>query len=256
MALTQDDWLELLNACPRPTAAERQARTYRRLWSSGTQPRMFKCDDEQDYVVKRNHLGKAVITEQIAGRLGALMGAPVPVVTLVEVPAFLTSEPKVAPITAGIHHGSQVIPHTSQDREEITDKDMEINFSRFASLALFYGWFGAADHQVVYRQWPPREVSSVDHGEFLPDGHLWTIAGLSAVPPASPDGLIVRRCRLESEHLCAASDGLVAVSSRNIASAVAAVPENWGFPIEEQVAVAMYLARRREELLASLGCTQ
>jgi hypothetical protein len=42
--------------------------------------------------------------------------------------------------------------------------------SRFASIAIFYGWLGANDRQFIYGKNAPYKVYSVDHGHFFPNG--------------------------------------------------------------------------------------
>jgi len=256
MALTSEHWAYLLQEWRQPIVVKRRAQIYTKFFDTASDPRMFKCDDGKHYVLKSNHLGKSVITEQIAGRLGALMGAPVAIVDLVELPQEFADEPAIAPMQPGIHHGSRYIEHTGDRRQEISYRDMDVNLPRFSALALFYGWFGVfGDHQVIYRDWPPKEVSSVDHGELFEGGSKWTAESLRAAPPSTPDELVMKRCQLEIDHLKGSCDGLVAITNANIASAITAVPEDWGFPVDDQVAIAMYLERRREELLASVGCT-
>jgi hypothetical protein len=137
------------------------------------------------------------------------------------------------------------------DGWEMEHLDEEENLDRYASLAVLYGWTQAADHQFLYGKTPPHLVYSVDHGHFLEGGPEWTTASLLSAPKAIPDRLIASSAALSRKALQTATLRLQGVADDDIAEAVAAPPDSWGMMMHERVALAEYLARRRDDLLAA-----
>ncbi len=152
---------------------------------------------------------------------------------------------------AGIGHGSLFI-EGCYDGWELEHVDEEENLDRYALLAALYGWTQAADHQFLYRKMPPHLVYSVDHGHFLEGGPEWTTASLLVAPKALPNCLIASSAALSRNALQSATLRLQRVADEDIAEAVAAPPDSWGMMMHERVALAEYLARRRDDLLATV----
>lgn len=227
------------------------AQTVRRQWDSASSPWLMKCDDGEYYVVKGRHNGRVIVNDQLVGRLGMAMGAPVGEVVVVNVPETLIDvEPALPRGMVGTAHGSRYLRGCSDDREASAAIDLDTNRARFALLAVLYGWVGANDHQVIYRNQPPRLVYSVDHGHFFPGGPDWTETDLWSASSARPDPIIMNQCHLGNQDIVLACRSLEQVSDVDIASVTAAVPDDWQFASSERFAVAEYLLRRRQELLA------
>jgi hypothetical protein len=132
----------------------------------------------------------------------------------------------------------------------IANTDLEANRSRFASLAILYGWLRSGNEQFVYQNQPPRLVHSTDHGHFFGRGDpVWVIADLNNAPPAVAAETLVSTCALTPADLQAACQPLREVSDKLIAAAVAAPPDEWGISVDERAAMCVYLAKRRGELL-------
>jgi hypothetical protein len=142
-----------------------------------------------------------------------------------------------------IFHGSCWIPDC-QESEEINLHDLPENRSRFARLAILYGWLQAKDRQFLYRKLNPKLVYSHDHGTFFPSD--------LENPPAlfRIDSRIKKRCNLTPDEIGEVKAALGVVSDEVIASAVAAPPEQWNFSSEDRVAMAVYLARARNHILS------
>jgi hypothetical protein len=159
---------------------------------------------------------------------------------------LIDAEPELAHIPAGLGHGSRWIPNCSERLSYEHAAELE-NRERFARLALFFGWVFANDHQFIYENAPPRLVHSVDHGHFFPDGPDWTVASLGQAPLPAPDGSIVASCTLTQAEI---ESGRPATppSDALIASAICCVPPDWQLSDTDKVALADFLAVRRDIL--------
>ena len=239
----------------RPAAVN--AHTYIRKWDSASRPVALKCDDGNVYVVKARQPGnpgmhRAIANEQIVGRLGILIHAPIPPITQVEVPADLVAnQPEMAHMASGLAHGSLF-------SEDLTDKlptshvDIPENRGRFALLAVLYGWVLAADHQFFYTKSIPQLVHSVDHAYFFPGQNAWTIQLLAQAGPPQPDQTIVQGCKLTQQELHAAIRAISPTDRQALACTVALPPDEWGLTMDERVAVLEYLISRRDVLVGLL----
>lgn len=231
------------------------AHVYRCIqFSSHSSPLVMGCRDGRDYVVKglrRPDLARALVNDHVMGILGREMHAPVPAVSLVNIPAALDQRSAGAQaLPAGVAHGSHYMPDASKVREGIKNFDIAINRPRFAILAIMYGWAGVqSDHQFFYQD-GTNAVYSFDHGHFFPNGPNWTPSGLKSAPAAVPDPVITKKCGLRGVGLDAAKENLRLISDATIARAVGAPPDQWLISMEYRVALAMYLDARRLNLLS------
>lgn len=214
------------------------------------------CNDDRLYAVKGCQVGRTLVADQVVGRLGAAIGAPVAEVALVDVPEWLIEAPMSALGTStgsivhfkpGVGHGSLFIPDCTDSRDLVHEHTDE-NRDRFAILAVLYGWTGADDRQLLYENRPPHRVHSVDHGFFF-GGPDWTIETLTQSSAPVPDPWICASPWVESSRIEVMLARLHDVSDDTIAAAVAAPPEAWGITLVERIALAEYLARRRDALL-------
>jgi hypothetical protein len=228
------------------------AHTYRNRWQTASSPVLLACDDGEEYVVKGRQLGRVLINEQVIGRIGRALGAPVTDVALVDVPeALVQMEADMSHMPAGISHGNRWIPDCSE-RAWIQYTDEPQNRPRFALLAVLYGWVVPSDPQMIYENTAPHFVHSIDHAWFFPGGPNWTVDTLRAAPSPVPDATIVSECGLSNDELREAARRLSDVTDAAIAEAVAIPPEDWGISLDERVALAIYLAERRGKLASSL----
>lgn len=185
-----------------------------------------RCSDGELYVVKGTQVGRALVADQVVGRLAAVMGAPVPEVALVDVPADLVADQNfyMGHFEAGIGHGSRIIPGC-EDGWDIEHEDAAENRDRFALLAVLFGVAFPDDQQFMYRKAPPRIVYSVDHGHFFAGAPDWTIETLVAAPIAEPDSGIVSYAGISPDAISMALERLRNVSDEVIAGVVAAPPD-------------------------------
>jgi hypothetical protein len=204
-----------------------RAEIYVDEWGSDSHPVLLKCSDTRLYGVKgllaaEAYMGRVLTNEQVAGRLGAATGAPVGVVTLVDLPATLVSaEPKLQHLTPGISHGCLYLGD-NMGKRGIEHCGLPENRSRFARLAILYGLAGSSDDQFIYATTAPELVYSVDHGHFFgPSNPSWAIDSLNLAPAAAPNAQIVSTCGLTPDELRAAASLLHAITDARIEQIVA-----------------------------------
>ncbi len=247
------DWTALIAAARLPLGQPLAAVTFHRVFGTASRPVLMTCDNGAEFVIKGMTHDRTLVTEQIVGRLGRVIGAPVATVELVFVsPELVKAEPQLAHVTPGLVHGSKWIADcTDRSGVEVKYANMSENRNRFALLSVLYSWVSAQDQQFIYEKAAPHLVWSVDHGHFFPGGPRWSVQSLTGVPPAVVDGTFAA-CALTPIEIAEAVEALRSVADHDIAAAVAAIPADWVFTAAEREAVARYLARRRSELLAFL----
>nr|ATZ76403.1 hypothetical protein P413_11 [uncultured bacterium] len=246
-----EEWKMLIRGAVLPTPVK--ALHYLGItYQSCSKPALMACSDNHDYVVKWYVPSRMIANDQIVGILGKALGAPVPEVRLVElVPDLIHANPALKHFRAGICHGSRFIKDVSENRENFNFTYVRENRARFALLAVLYGLaFVAGDHQFLYKKQQPRLVYSHDHGHFFPKGPDWTLNSLASAPTTALDDTIIKKCDLAGAEITEALRALQQVDTACIAMAVAAPPEDWGLSLEERVALAIYLEKRRDYLLA------
>ena len=245
--MDQVEWEGLIAKAMESWASPVRAQTFVRNWSTSSNPVLLACDDGREYVVKGAQAGRMIVTDQVVGRLGTAMGAPVAEVGLVDVPReLINSEPQMSHMVAGESHGSVWISGCT-DSQGMTYSDQAENRSRFATLSVLFGWVVASDHQFVYKSSAPNLVYSVDHGHFFPGANGWDMNSLAGAPPPEPDQQLRAGCSLTEDELREAQKLLLNVSDSAIAQAVASPPDGWGISMQERVALAAFLAKRRDE---------
>jgi hypothetical protein len=213
------------------------------------------CSDGQRYVVKGRQVMRPLIADHIVGRLAGIIGAPVPEVQLVDVPNELISPSSyLAHFEAGTGHGSVFVPEC-RDWWHVEHANEADNPERFAALAVLFGWTDAGDQQFLYSKTPPHLVWSTDHGAFFTGSSDWTVETLSAASSAAVDQWIVAGAGPPSALLRAAMERLQLATDAVIARVVAIPPDEWGITLDERVALADYLARRRDAILAGASAS-
>jgi hypothetical protein len=209
---------------------------------------------------------RCAVHEQVTGRLGILIDAPVPQ------PVFIRVTPATIPAKAmriGIHHGTPEIPNLRspvkyQRRWPSTAPDL--NRPRFARLAVLYGWvFCAFDHQFAFEDSGDELVWAYDHGLTIGRGKqwdptmkrwaadaTWDEAELNGRPKATLDPVIAASVPLGQNDVREALGPLATIEPTQIARIIAAVPSDWWASDDDRAILAHYLERRRRELLSSV----
>ena len=255
----EQDWTALIQAASEDTPQTRTAVEWVEGLGTASQPQKFICDDAALYLVKFTNNphgdGKGNVAEQIVARAGALIGAPVPEAGLVEVSAELLGAPQLPDFAgAGVHHGSRWA-HGYSDRQHLAYVDE--NRERFGALDVLYAWMlCVGDHQWIYRNEAPHEVLSVDHTSFFPGSPAWTAEGLRAESTNPAPDATLATLNLTPTDRGPALEKLRAVSDADIARVVAAPPSEWGISVDERVALAAYLAGRKDAVLELFGAKE
>lgn len=238
--------------------------TYAGGVNSWSHPRILALRDGREFFVKMRQHGRpvmdgAIFTECLASKLAYIIGAPVPSVEIIEVShSLIAMNPDMAPMIAGLAHGSLTIPNVT-NRNGILYTSLAENRRRFALFAVLYGWIGlGCDHQFFYEQTPPEVAYSYDHGfsfgqtQMLNHNLPWDAAQFIMCVPAVPDSIICSSCCLTSFEIQRAVDCLHQASDEAIAQAVSIPPDEWGVVLADRISVAMHLAVRRDFLLTLL----
>jgi hypothetical protein len=248
----RDRWVRQLNEFAEQREDPLQAVTFLNNFDADTKPALLRCDNSQVYVVKGAQAQHKIVSDQIVGRLGMAMKAPVAVPVLVNVSTELIEiEPRLFHFQSGLAHGTLYIEGCIDSYELKALKDVQ-NRSRFASLAILYGWVQAYDQQFLYRKRRPQIVYSVDHSHFFPfdsDLNDWDETTLRQALCAEVDPYF-SGCKLTSQEIHQALMALESVSDDDILRVVSIPPDDWGITMNERLMLAEYLIRRKNELLA------
>ncbi len=261
------DWATLVDAMSkcRP-AALLAGLCLGRLKTSGWRPVKLRVAGGGVYVVKglwrpgmRTHddlpPGRTIFNENVAGRLGTFMHAPVPEVALVEVRQQLIDQyvDAMQHLRPGIAHGSRFIKDCvmSQPKHQVRNPIEVQNRPRYALLAIFFGWTNGSETALIndaeFLYDPGANVYGVDFGNFFGGPDWKDLAHLSS--PAVPNNCIVNGCKLTREELADACENLRAVTPEQLAGAVAAPPDKWDVVFDDRVKLAKVLHARQKQLV-------
>lgn len=189
--------------------------------------------------------GKVIVTEQIVGRMGALIGAPVCEVGVVRLPEEISGwefRPG-AQIQPGLAHGSAAVDPVVEDRS-LAHRDRDDNRRRHVGIIALYDWCWGGDPQWLYAEANDRMVYSHDHGWYLPEeGNDWdevTLVTRVDEPhvPAWPIG------GLDADELTRLATVLSAVSTHDLIEILREVPLSWPATTGELETLGWFLERR------------
>ena len=247
------DWAGAITSAAASRWKPIEAKTFVHKWGTASQPVALICSDGQEHVVKGPQVQRMAVNDHVVARLGHLLGAPIPEICLVNVPDELIKiNPQMLPMVAGVGHGSKRVPDVTERVDPIQHLDAGDNRTRFAALAVLYGWIGSNDRQFLYGKADPWAVWSVDHGHFFPGGPNWTVASLAGGGSTGPEPGLKADCKLVAADLAPIKARLSTVTADLIAEIVAGPPDEWGITLAERVALGQYLDSRRVEMLSAI----
>ena len=215
------------------------------------------ADDGQRYWCKvlNNPQGPRVLAnEQIVGRLGTLIGAPVCEVDLVYIPAALAGwefRPGLQ-LAEGWAHGSLAVEPVTETRT-FEDRAQDDNARRHAGICALHDWMGGSDCQWLIRG-ANREYHSHDHGHYFPSGPDWTTAALQAHRDV-PIQIATSNTGLDPLELRRLANAVEAVSVEDIELCIAKVPAAWPPTDAELDELVAYLTHRRHPVAERLRAT-
>jgi hypothetical protein len=208
---------------------------------------LARADDGRRYwckVLDNLQSPRVPANEQIVGRLGALVGAPVCEVELVYIPEDLAGWEyrDGRPLTEGWAHGSLAVEPVVETNA-LDDRPGDDNARRHAGVFALFDWVGGSDPQWLVRGLDG-EYFSHDHGHYFPGGPAWTIDGLRAAvatpyqPPGPTSGL-------DPAELRRLADAIESAGTQEIEGCVAKIPATWPVADEELDAVVEFVVARR-----------
>lgn len=249
---TANPWEAKIQIAAEKRATPVDALDFHRVLKGATGAVLLDCSDGELYAVKGIHRKRELWAEQIVSHLGIAMEAPVASVGLVRVPQEMIDDKPVEfrHYRAGVSHGSLLIADCT-DRLPLEPYADEHNRHRLAQLAILWGLVISSDPQIVRLKQTPESIFSVDHGESFPKGVRWSQDTLDKAPKAAPDVATRMLCGIKDREIIMACTKLRRVSDTDIAAAVASPPDEWGVELSHRVALAEFLAARRDVMMAS-----
>jgi len=213
------------------------------------------ADDGRRYWCKslNNFQGPRIsVTEQIVGRLAALIEAPACEVALVRLDAVAGWEFRPGSgrlVEAGWAHGSVAVDPAVETRslEHRTEND---NRRRHCGIYALCDWLAGSDVQWLYGVAEDNAYYSHDHGYYLA-GPDWTPATLTAGRDA-PYALSIPPDHLDAAEVTRLANALGAVSRQDIEGELSKLPRDWPVADDELDAVAGFVDHRRGPVAARL----
>lgn len=228
---------------------------------AGTKPVLVLADDGQRYWIKAvnnpQHPNIPII-EQIVGRCGALIDAPVCPVDLIAIPDELAGYPLYPGVAleASIAHGSldMMSSHVTWALEHA---ERDENRSRYLDLIALYDWCWGDDPQWLVqtgtRENPTEtfdhEYYSHDHGDYLFSRTGWTHDSIMEsidephiLPVALPLSTLVGFSEL--------ADRIAAVTHEQLVEVLSAIPAAWPVSDAQLELIGVFLERRRDAVAA------
>lgn len=215
---------------------------------------MVRADDGADYWCKAvNNPSSARIpaNEQIAGRLGLLIGASVADPTLVKLDGIAGWEFHAGRVVeSGWAHGCAAVDGAFETRS-LDHRGDDHNRVRHAGFYALMDWLAGGDQQWLYSSSAENAYFSHDHGHFFPGGPDWTQQALAATGTAArqlgvaPDGL-------DKTELNRLADAIEAATRGQIDDVLSKIPAAWPVSDEELAALAAFLESRRAPAAARL----
>jgi hypothetical protein len=254
--IKDSEWLDAINR-------HRQSRDQllvidtplREMKPSMTHPWLCRGVDTNLYVVKfqvpnnPSHV-RSYAAEQVIARLGQLLDAPVAPVFLSSCTSeLLLANPLLSSFCAGVCHATSLERVEATELRPIPPPASQQDRDDFSKLAVLFGWCVSGDQQLlrltVDSSTRPGGILSVDHGHFFPGALSWNRAHLASAAPPAIDPIFVN---VEQTVIDATIARLKSVTDDQVARAIAHIDPSWGVSDDDCVALADFLARRRDIL--------
>jgi len=216
-----------------------------------------KASDGFRYWVKvmNNGQGERVpITEQIVGRVGALIGAPCCTVKTIGIsPDFAGWEFRPGKtLEPGIGHASLAVEPSIETRR-LDHRAEDENTKRHAFLYALYDWCWGGDPQWLVAMGDDFSYHSHDHGWYFPPiGPHWTVEELLSkveVPnvfPAEDWNGIPR------ETIQGVIDRISSVNHTSLTSAISSIPAAWPVTDQELEHIGFFLEHRAQQVASRI----
>jgi hypothetical protein len=213
----------------------------------GSKSFLVLADDNARYwckVIDNGQSPRVPVNEQIAGRLGRLLGIGVCETQLVEMTEDLAGwdfadQKKLKP---GWAHGSRAIEGAVETNslDHRADDDNAVRHSGFIAI---FDWLGGSDPQWLYSTIDSNRYFSHDHGHYL-GAPEWTIETLGQRGDAEVT-FPGDRSGLSEEELLRVADTLSTIKRVDLEDALRGIPAEWPVTDEELEAVVDFADHRR-----------
>lgn len=246
--IARSDWEGLLEGRRRSSADVALVMPLQDSDSGGSGAFLALASDERRYWIKplNNCQGERVpITEQIVGRVGALIGAPTCEVRTVAIPPELTGWCFRGnhPLEPGIAHGSLHVDDCVETRT-LEFRSQDDNRRRHCFILALHDWCWGGDGQWLRVERDDQRYYSHDHGWYLPpEGAVWSSTELERLvdeprelPDSGQDFGIWAAAEVANQ--------LEAVNRNRLIEVLEAIPDEWPVSDEELEAVGFFLERR------------
>lgn len=219
-----------------------------------------KADDGNDYHIKTLQNGQSETVpaiEQIVGRVGKLVEAPVCTVRTIRIPQSLFERENITlPNTlseSGIAHGSRDIGQTaSLDEKNVVAVSRDNNRRRYVFFWALYDWCCGDDAQWLFAASTEDQLYSHDHGYYLP-GRNGTVDVNSLEQTlgdeVSDNGRSLRSKLTDldgemAEAARAAAQNLRDVQADELIETLSDVPSSWPIGASDLERIGWFLYRR------------
>jgi hypothetical protein len=216
----------------------------------GSLPFQALGSDGKTYWVKMPHNvqgPRALVSEQIVTACGRLIGAPVCITTLIQIPAEFDGDvlENGTVLRAGISHASLDVANGSMEKHFAPlYREQDDNRRRHAGYFALFDWCWGEDMQWIYDLSADRRTYSHDHGHFLPGGPNWTLGSLEK-NVAFPHEIDQLAQGLDQGELVRMAYVLDNLDRETIQTIIKGVPTEWGVAAADLEAVGWFLERRR-----------
>lgn len=235
--------------------AVRAVMPLRQSTAGGSGSFMVLGDDDERYWCKSlNNFqsGRLPVTEQIVGRLGDLIDAPVckcKLVMLDEIIGWEIRQGTSRMVEKGFAHGSRAVEPTLETRELKFRADDD-NRRRHCGLYALCDWLYCGDLQWLRATDEDNAYYSHDHGFFL-TGLNWTQESLASCG-ADQGPISLDADQLDTDELVRLAEVLESLTLDEIETAISGLPTSWPVSDEELAAVAQFADLRKAPVAGRL----
>lgn len=252
MTVERDAWRGLLDSRldPVEVLVIEQPLSQSKGGGSGSFP-AEASDGRQWWVKPANNLqgGKVIVTENLVGSLGKLIGAPTCEVAIVRIPEEIAGFEFVPGhvLEAGLTHASRGVEQ-AQEFHSLEYRQHDHNARRHAGVFALYDWCWGGDPQWLCDAADDQKLYSHDHGWYLPpEGQDWTETELVSQVD-QPRELGHNSDGLESEAVEELAERLDQLGRDDLLPILSGVPESWPVANSELEALGFFLERRAPEV--------
>lgn len=197
---------------------------------------------------------RVAITEQLVGKAGSLIGAPVRPVAVVYIPKDLEGWEfrKGRRLQPGCAHGSLALANCVERKGQLPDREKDENARRHAGYFALYDWCWGGDVQALLDLTDDRALHSHDHGWFLPPiGAQWDIMCLQS-EVSTPHELKQDGAGIDMIEVQRLATRLEQITQEEVLGVVTSIPRAWPVTDAELGAVAQFLHERAPEVAARM----